>query len=342
MSETTTAYETGRPIAAEGPAGRPPARGSLEHVSWSAIFLGLVIALGIQILLGLLGVAIGFTVLDPSDPNDAGAWGVGSTIYLIIVQIVSLFLGGYIAARLSPAFTDRSAILHGASIWALSTVIMVWLGTTAAGMMLTGMSNAIASIGNATGQAVQAVVPDGLELDLPQVAFDNLPADLEQALRERGITPQSLDQEITRAYRDVVSPQEQQAIMQALRQAAADIARSPSDAATDIDQAVDQIFGQGGVLTRQDERQLEQTLQDRLGLSDGEARQITAQLQQAVDDARRAARDALQSAQQQTVALAEKVSDSAALIAFWTFIASLLGLIAAVLGGRLGEVKVRT
>jgi tellurite resistance protein len=339
MSTTLSTHDPARPSRNLGSTERLLERDDLERVSWGAIFLGLAIALGLQVLLGLLGVAIGLGVLDPSDPSGAGAWGVGTTIYVIIVQIVSLLTGGYIAARLSPAFTNRSAIVHGASIWALSTVIMVWLGTTAAGMVLTGMSNAVASMGNAAGQTVQALVPDELDLDLPHVAFTSLPADMQQTLRQRGITPGNLDQEIVRAYRQVVSPQEQQAVMEALRQAAADIARSPGDAATDIDQAVDQIFGQGGVLTREDTQQFQQTLQNRLGLSDDEVQQITAQVQQAIEDARQGARNALENAQRQTVAVAEGVSDQVASIAFWTFIASLLGLTAAVVGGWIGKVK---
>jgi ElaB/YqjD/DUF883 family membrane-anchored ribosome-binding protein len=342
MTETISTYGTPRRPGAAVPTDRPLAWDNLEHVSWGAIFLGLVIALALQILLGLLGIAIGFTVLDPSDPAGAGAWGVGSTLYVILVQIASLFLGGYIAARLSPAFTDRSAMLHGASIWALSTVIMVWLGTTTAGMLLTGMSNAVASIGNAVGQTVQAVLPDDLDLDLSQLSFDELPPDVQQSLRERGITPNNLQREVSQVYSQVVSPQEQQAIMQALRQAAANIAQNPAAAGTEIDEAVEQIFGAGGVLTQQDVSQLEQSLQNRLGLSDAEVQQITAQIEQAVEDARQAATEALQTATQQTVAVAEDMSDTVATIAFWTFIASLLGLAAAVVGGWLGEVKPRT
>ena len=339
MTETISTYGPARRGSVAATTDRPLAWDNLEHVSWGAIFLGLVIALALQILLGLLGISIGFSVLDPSDPGSAGAWGIASTLYLIIVQIVALFAGGYIAARLSPAFTDRSAMLHGASIWALSTVIMVWLGTTAAGMMLTGMSNAIASIGNAAGQTVQAVLPDDLDLDLGQVSFSDLPPDVQQALRERGITPNNLEQEVGRIYNQVVSPEEQQAVMQALRDAAVDIGRNPANIGTEIERTVDEIFGQGGVLTEQDQRQLEQALQNRLGLSDAEVRQITAQMEQAVNNTRQAATDALESATQQTVRVAEDASDTVASIAFWTFIASLLGLVAAVVGGRLGEVS---
>jgi ElaB/YqjD/DUF883 family membrane-anchored ribosome-binding protein len=337
MTETISTYGSARRPGVATPTDRTLAWENLEHVSWGAIFLGLVIALAVQVLLGLLGIAVGFGVLDPSDPGGAQAWGVGSTIYVIFVQIVSLFLGGYIAARLSPAFTDRSAMLHGASIWALSTVIMVWLGTTTAGMLLTGMSNAVASIGNAAGQTVQAVLPDDLEL--PQIGFDDLPPDMQQSLRERGITPNNLDQEVGRIFNQVVSQQERQAVMQALQQAAVEIAQNPGDAGARIDEAVDEIFGPGGVLTQQDVQQLEQALQNRLGLSNAEAQQITERIEQTVEDARQGARDALQSAQQQTVAVAEGASDTVASIALWTFIASLLGLIAAVVGGWLGEVK---
>jgi len=89
---------------------------------------------------------------------------------------------------------------------------------------------------------------------------------------------------------------------------AVDIAQNPGDAGARIDETVDEIFGQGGVLTQQDVQQLEQALQTRLGLSNAEVQQISNRIEQAVEDARQGARDALQSAQQQTLAVAEGAS----------------------------------
>ncbi len=135
MSEITSSYRAPWPADS---AERALVREQLYHVSWGAIFLGLVIAVGIQILLGLLGISIGLNAFEPADPNSASAWGLGTSLYVIATQIVSLLLGGFMVARLSPARTDQSAVMHGASIWALSTIIMVWLGTTTAGMVING------------------------------------------------------------------------------------------------------------------------------------------------------------------------------------------------------------
>ena len=332
---SATTGRTDRVAAAE----RVYPREWLHHVSWGAIFLGLAIAIGIQILLGLLGISIGLVAFDPADPGGIQAWGVGTALYVIAVQIISLFVGGFVAARLSPARTDQSALFHGASIWALATIIMVWFGSTTTGMLISTLSNAASGLWNTGTQAVEAVVPDDLDIGFPELDYRMLPEPLRETLRDRGITAENLQQEIQGAYRDVVTPQEQQQIVQQLQQLAADLLRSPGDAGTDVRQAVDDIFGQGAILSQQDIQQFETTLQNRLNLSDQEVQQLTTAAEQAVTQAQQAAEDALNTVRTQVTDVADQTSDSLASIAFWTFIASLIGLLAAIGGGKVGEVK---
>lgn len=336
MSETTSGYRT--PLPADA-ADRHLNREHLHHVSWGAIFLALAIAIGVQVLLGLLGIAIGFRAFNPADPSGAGAWGIATSLYVIAVQIISLLLGGYIAAQLSPARTDQSAMLHGASIWALATIVMIWLGTTTAGMVVGGVSSAVSNIGNLAGQAVEAAVPDDFSMSLPDIEFQDLPEPVQETLRENGITPDDLQQEVYAAYRQVVTEQEQQQVVEELQQAATRILRDPTNAPEQIEKTLDDIFGQGGILTQQDLDTLERTLKNRLNLSDQEVQEITNQIQQRFDETRQAAQEAFETAQREAIEGADWASSKIASIALWTFIASLLGLIAAVIGGKVGVVK---
>lgn len=336
MSEATSVHRA--PLMADT-ADRTLLREQLHHVSWGAIILGLVIAIGFQIMLGLLGVAIGFSAFNPDDPSGAGAWGMGTSLYVIAVQIISLFLGGYIASRLSPARTGQSAMLHGASIWALATIALFWLGTTAAGMMVSGVSSAVSSIGSVAGQAVQAAMPEEFSMSMPEFDYQDLPEPVRQTLRENGITPDNFQQELTSAYRQVVTEQEQQQVVEELQQAARRILRNPTNTPEQIETTIDDIFGRGGILTQQDLEQLERTLQTRLNLSDQEVQEITNQIQQRVDETRQAAQEAIATAQREAIEAADWVSNTIASIALWTFIASLVGLIAAMLGGKVGEIN---
>ncbi len=92
-------------------------------------------------------------------------------------------------------------------------------------------------------------------------------------------------------------------------------------------------------MSQQDVDEFQRTLQNRLNLSDEEAQEITNQIRQIVDDTRRTVQQTIETAQQKAIDAAEKTSSQISSIAFWTFIASLVGLIAAVAGGKFGEVK---
>lgn len=316
-----------------------PLRDRLQHVSWGAIFLGFVVAIGIQILLGLLGIGIGLVAVDPTEPGGSlGSWTIGTSIYFVVVQIVSLFIGGYAAARLAPALTKQSAIFHGLSIWALAMIAMVWLGTTAAGAIVGGLSSAVSGIASVTGQAVKTVVPNDISFNVPQVSFESLPQPLQETLRNNGITPQNLQQEVQSAFRQVISQQEQQQLTQELQQTARKILQSPANAKQDIQQAINDILGQNGVLSQEDWAEMKRVLQNRLNISEQEVEQITSQLQQAVDQAKQQVIQTLQNAKQQVMQTAETVASKTGTVALWVFVASLLGLIAAVFSGKKGEI----
>lgn len=316
-----------------------PIRDRLQHVSWGAIFAGLVIAIGVQILLSLLGIGVGLVAVDPTDPaGSLGAWSIGTSIYMVVVQIISLFIGGYVAARLAPALTGQTAIFHGLSIWALAMIVAVWLGTTAAGAVVSGVSSAVSGLASVTGQAVTAAVPDDIDIDMPQVSFESLPQPVQETLRQNGITPQNLQQEVQAAYRQVISSQEEQQLTQELQQTAREILQSPGSAMQDIEQAVNEIFGKSGILNQQDVTQLKRTLENRLNLSEQDVEQITDQLQQTAEQTKQNVVQSLQAAKQQALQSAEAVAGQIGSIALWVFVASLLGLIAAIFGGKKGEV----
>jgi hypothetical protein len=89
----------GRTTAVEALRGveRPFAR-----ISWGAIFAGAIIALATQLVLTLIGTAVGLATLNPATgENPSGTTlGIGAGVWLVISSLVSLFLGGYVAGRL--------------------------------------------------------------------------------------------------------------------------------------------------------------------------------------------------------------------------------------------------
>lgn len=136
----------------------------VQRVRWSAVFAGLFLSVGTQILLGLLGVAIGITTADPNAPNPFAGFGPSAGIWTAFVALLSLFVGGYSAAKLGGAIRRSDGILSGTLTWATSLVLALWMafaGLSAAANIAQQMPTAPVASAH-TQQAVRARTPDAI------------------------------------------------------------------------------------------------------------------------------------------------------------------------------------
>jgi hypothetical protein len=129
------------------------------RISWGAVFAGAIIALATQIVLALIGMAIGLATLSPAtgDSPSGTALGTGAAIWLVISSLISLFIGGYIAARLAGRFNGW---LHGLVTWGTLTLLTLMLLTTAAGQLIgaaSGLTNFAVSNSDKTSQLPAAL-----------------------------------------------------------------------------------------------------------------------------------------------------------------------------------------
>src|SRR5947207_5020837 len=95
--------------------GRPFAR-----ISWGAIFAGTVVALAIQLMLTLIGGAIGLSTFNGATVQSSAGTplGAGAATWLVITSLISLFVAGYVTGRLGGTFNGW---LHGLATWATVT-----------------------------------------------------------------------------------------------------------------------------------------------------------------------------------------------------------------------------
>lgn len=121
------------------------------RLSWGAVFAGLVIGIALQLTLTLLGAAIGFSAWQPGE--SARALGIGAAIWAIISVLLSLFIGGRTTGRLAGILTRTDGILHGILLWALSTIVAVWLLASGVSALAGG---ATGLVGNVLGVGAQA------------------------------------------------------------------------------------------------------------------------------------------------------------------------------------------
>jgi len=132
-----------------------------KHVSWGAVIAGMVIAVVVHLVLGLVGAGVGLGAFDPlgySSP-DATAYGIGAGVWWAVSSVIALFLGGWVAGHLCGSLEKTDAVLHGLLTWALATIVTVYLITAMVstvvrgGAAIVGKAADLAGSGSATAAA---------------------------------------------------------------------------------------------------------------------------------------------------------------------------------------------
>ena len=165
-----------RSMAANGTFGADATALMLHPMSWSAIIAGTLTALVCQLVFNLLGLGIGLSTVDANGSGaSAKAFSVGAGLWIVLSAIATYAIGGYIAGRLSGKPLRSTAGYHGLVTWALTTVLVIFLLTSAAGSIIGGtlsaVTGAFGSAGHGVSSAVQAVAPQvSAQMDGDQLA----------------------------------------------------------------------------------------------------------------------------------------------------------------------------
>lgn len=114
------------------PASPSPARWEGPAISWSAVFAGAFAALGLTIVLVVLGSAFGFGAMSPFADDGLSLTTIGAVtiIWLIFTQIFASVAGGYIAGRVRRRWNiHRDEVffrdtVHGFLTWAVASAFM--------------------------------------------------------------------------------------------------------------------------------------------------------------------------------------------------------------------------
>lgn len=276
------------------PAGR--------RISWGAIIAGIVVVLVVQMLLMLLGLAIGAATVDPAtaDTPQAATLGTSGAVWWLVATAIAVFAGAWVAARLAAVPSRLDGSLHGLVTWAAATLLGIYLLSTTIGGLLGGAFGALGSAAQAVGQGGQSlasaamqVLPDDIRGQAERL-FDRAPAAADQAQQQVQEAQQAAGggnlmesvQRVVRGVQDGASPQ-------------------------DRDAAVNVIAQQAGI----PREQAEQRLTEFQGTYRHYAEQAEEQARQA----------------------AQAAAAAVAQVSFWSVIALMIGAVVAGLGGSLGS-----
>ena len=131
----------------------------LRGVSWSSILAGVTAAIAVQLLLNLLGIGVGAATINPQQGQPGQGLAVGAAIWFVISSIISLFVGGWIAGRLAGTPNNKDGALHGFVTWALASLVLFYLLSTAVGGLLGGAASVLGQTASLAAHGVEAVTP---------------------------------------------------------------------------------------------------------------------------------------------------------------------------------------
>jgi hypothetical protein len=137
------------------------------RLSWGAIMAGLIMALVTQIVLSVLGIAIGLTIWSPGAAVQD--FGIGAGIWAAVAALISLFVGGVVVGRLAGVLTTGDGALHGGVMWGLWVIVTIWLTAAGLGAVVGG---AFQLVGGVAGAATEMMGDDAAAVAMEAMGGD--------------------------------------------------------------------------------------------------------------------------------------------------------------------------
>jgi uncharacterized membrane protein len=119
------------------------------RVSWGGIFGGVLAAVGLLLLLGALGLAVGISAVDPQS-TELATLSTGAAIWTGVSLLLALFLGGMVATRLGATFDRTTSFFSGFLVWVVSLLVVAYLAAS-------GVSSLAGSAFSMMGGAEQVI-----------------------------------------------------------------------------------------------------------------------------------------------------------------------------------------
>jgi hypothetical protein len=280
---------------------RVTAPAAVRRISWGAIVAGIAVVLVVQLMLMLLGLAIGASTIDPAsaDTPQASTLGIGSAIWWLIATAVSVFAGAWVAGRLAGMPTRTDSMLHGIVTWAAATLLGFYLLTTTVGSLVGGAFSTLGSAAQALGQGTGSLASSAM-----QVLPDEIRTQAENLFNR--------------------TPEAAGAVQQQ-----ADQARQAAGGGSTLDAVQRVVRGVQEGASPQDRQAAVNVISQQAGIPPQEAEQRLNQFQQTYQQYS-------QQAAEQARETAEATAATVAQVAFWSVVALVIGAVLAALGGAAG------
>jgi hypothetical protein len=285
------------------------------HIQWGAIVAGLAVGLAVQMLFTLLGLAIGAWSIDLREAQPAGGIPLATGLWTGMSMLISAFVGGYAASRLSGASSRTEGLYHSAVLWGVTSVVFAWLGTTALSFMIGGLFTTLGGglqmLSQGVGTAMSAAASKLPSADTANITAADLRNQIESVLKateKPELQPSTLNKEI-----DKKSAQAREG--QSLQKVSDSTIGEIRDklAAMDRDAAVNVMV-------------------NKLGMSEKQAQEVAQSVIGMVESVKQAGKGI----KEQSMDLGNATMTRVGSAAWWLFVLAVLSLGASLIGGALG------
>lgn len=131
-----------------------------RSLSWSGIIAGVLAAISVQLLLNLLGIGIGAGSINAAQGDQPGqGMAVGVVVWFVLSWIVSLAIGAWTACQFNSYGDRRTGALQGFMVWAVASIVIVYLLSTAAGNLIGGTASVIGRTASLLGAGAESTAP---------------------------------------------------------------------------------------------------------------------------------------------------------------------------------------
>jgi hypothetical protein len=243
---------------------------------FAALFSGLILAFGFQMLLTNLSVAIGISVLSAtsgsSGSSDEGGGtsvqtiSIGVGLWTLVTVTIALFAACFLAIKMGLFTSELLGATTGLVIWALYFTTLVWVSSTTVGSLIGSvvstatssfqsiMGTATAALGAkaasnqvvATAEAAAAAVRQEFMGQIDPDEIQDKLQDYIRALRSPQLDLQGIQREFDQllSESEIGSSDSIDSLQHIDRQAFVDLVSSRTDLSQkEVDQVVDQLYG---------------------------------------------------------------------------------------------------
>lgn len=288
---------------------------SESQIKWGAIFAGLAVGIAAQMAFTLLGLAIGAWSIDLRDARPGAGIPLGTGLWSGISMLVSAFIGGYVASRLSGSSARMGGLYHGAVLWGVTSIVFGWVATTALSVMIGGLFSTFGTglqmLNQSVGPAVSAAASKAAGSGNFNITAADLRKQIEsvlEATKKPELQPGAIDKSIDKTTDQAKGGQSLQKV---------------------TDSAIGEIQEK---LVAMDRDAAVNLMVNKLGLSQTQAQQVAQSAIGLMDTVKESGKEV----KEKSLDIGNATVTGLGAAAWWLFVFAVLSLGASLIGGVLG------